>query len=48
MTNMATMTTIITTTNMTMATMRKLEVAHKEIGGYRIRCARIAASIPLI
>ena len=27
-------------------TMNKLEVAHKEIGGYRIRCARIARVDP--
>ena len=47
-TNMTTITTLITMTTMTMATMRKLEVVHKEVGGYlTIRCVRIAASIAL-
>ena len=27
--------------------MRKLEVVHKEVGGYRTKCACIAASIAL-
>ena len=30
-----------------MATMRMMEVVHKEVGGHLTRCARIAASIAL-
>ena len=34
-------------TRMAMATMRNLEVVHKQVGGYMTRYARIAASISL-
>ena len=34
-------------TTMPIATMRKLEVVHKQVGGYPTRCARVAALISL-
>ena len=46
-TTMSNTNTMITMTTMTMATMRKVEVVHKEVGSYLTRCARIAALIAL-
>ena len=42
---MMTMTTI--STLMTIMFVKKLEVVHKQVGGYLTRCASIAASIAL-
>ena len=46
-TTMIRATMMVMATMMTMAPMRKLEVVHKQVGGYLTRCAHIAASIAL-
>ena len=47
MTTMITMTTMTMVTMITKSAMRKLEVVHKQVGGYLTRCAHIAASISM-